>query len=420
MRAFGVSLSMLVALAVSSAPPSQAVPAARAVAGVSGVVEPHSGAAAIQAWRSRLAGLERAGVRIPPVRALLDVDRFPPGLRPARGADGSVQRGVAWAPDPGVLVVPREVTAVVSGALDAVGAPYADAGDGPTAFSCDGLVHSLYRRAGIDVPGSAEAQWATGRRVAFEDAVPGDLVVVGSARYGVQSIGIVVGGGDMVVADARSASVVVAALPGPDAVLGVVRPSLGRRAAEPRAGGDGGAAADRGDGAASLSWRCGGLEPSSGGSGQAGPAGPAGRAGPAGPAQRGWAGYPNGLIPGDVLCPLEEEPHALRCDAAYDLAALSAAYEDELGESLCLTDSYRTLEMQLDLQRRKPELSATPGTSTHGWGLAVDLCGGVERFGSEEHRWMRARGPDFGWVLPAWAREGSPREEPWHWEYVRE
>ncbi len=76
--------------------------------------------------------------------------------------------------------------------------------------------------------------------------------------------------------------------------------------------------------------------------------------------------------------------------------------------------------MQLDLQRRKPELSATPGTSTHGWGLAVDLCGGVERFGSEEHRWMRARGPDFGWVLPAWAREGSPREEPWHWEYVRE
>jgi hypothetical protein len=402
MRVFGVSLSMLVLLTVCPSSPSQAAPLARVGSGVSGVVEPQPEAQAVRSWRSRLTELERAGVRIPPRRALLDLDRLPPRLRPARAADGSVQHGVAWAPEAGTMVVPREVTAVVSGALNAVGKPYSDDGDGPHAFSCDGLVHALYRRVGIDVPTSAVAQWATGRQVAFEDAVPGDLVVVGSQRHGLQSIGIVVGDDEMVVADARSARVVVARLPDPSTVLGVVRPSLGRRSADQVVAG--GAGADGGDGAGALAWRCGGLSPSHSD----------------GPARRGWAGYPNGLIPGDVLCPLEEEPHALRCDAAYDLSALSEAYADDLGEPLCLTDSYRTLAMQLDLQRRKPELSATPGTSNHGWGLAVDLCGGVERFGSREHRWMQRHAAEFGWVHPSWAREGSPREEPWHWEYVRE
>ncbi len=401
MRALAVSLSLLVVLSLWSAPPSEG--ARGAGDGADGAVESRygengengaDGEGTVQAWRERLRVLERAGVRLPPARALLDVGRLPPGLRPVRGADGTVQRGVAWAPEPGALVVPREVSVVVSGALDAVGTPYAADGDGPDAFSCDGLVHALYRRAGFDVPESVAAQWATGREVAFEDASPGDLVVVGSRRYGVQSIGIVVGADAMVVADARSAAVVVVALPGRHTVLGVVRPSLGTRPARPvPEGGD------------SPSWRCGGIQP-------------AGGAGAGGPARRGWAGYPNGLIPSGVLCGLDEEPHALRCDAAHDLAALSVAYEEALGESLCLTDSYRTLEMQLELRQRKPELSATPGTSTHGWGLAVDLCGGVETFDTDEHLWMRAHAPDFGWVLPSWAQEGSPREEPWHWEYV--
>jgi cell wall-associated NlpC family hydrolase len=402
MRVLGMAVSLLVVLSLWSAPLAEG--ARGAGDGVDEPVRPRVAEDvdedtdvaedAARAWREWLRELEHAGVRLPPARALLDLDRLPPGLRPARGADGTVRRGVAWAPEPGALVVPREVAAVVSGALDAVGAPYADDGGGPDAFSCDGLVHTLYRRVGFEVAESAAGQWATGREVAYEDAVPGDLVVVGSRRYGIQSIGIVVGEDVMVTADARAAAVVVAALPGRDAVLGVVRPSLGPRPARPVP-----------EGEDSPSWRCGGIQPSGG-------------TGASGPAQRGWAGYPNGLIPSGVLCELDEKPHALRCDAARDFAALSEAYADELGESLCLTDSYRTLEMQLDLYRRKPELSATPGTSNHGWGLAVDLCGGVERFGTEEHRWMRAHAPDFGWIHPSWAREGSPREEPWHWEYV--
>ena len=32
--------------------------------------------------------------------------------------------------------------------------------------------------------------------------------------------------------------------------------------------------------------------------------------------------------------------------------------------------------------------------------LAVDLCGGVESFGTTEHAWMIEHGPAFGWIHP--------------------
>ncbi len=66
---------------------------------------------------------------------------------------------------------------------------------------------------------------------------------------------------------------------------------------------------------------------------------------------------------------------------------------------------------------QKPRLAAVPGTSNHGRGLAVDLCGGAERFDGAAHRWLQANAGRFGWVHPAWARQGGRREEPWHWEY---
>jgi LAS superfamily LD-carboxypeptidase LdcB len=67
---------------------------------------------------------------------------------------------------------------------------------------------------------------------------------------------------------------------------------------------------------------------------------------------------------------------------------------------------------------RKPHLAATPGTSVHGWGLAVDLCGGVERFGTTQNTWLLAHAPAHGWSHPAWAAAGGSRPEPWHFEYA--
>lgn len=126
--------------------------------------------------------------------------------------------------------------------------------------------------------------------------------------------------------------------------------------------------------------------------------------------------YPNGAIPVSALC--EVAPgHHLRADAAHALLQLGEAYAEAWGAPLCLTDSYRTFESQITLFGTKPDLAAVPGTSNHGWGTAVDLCGGVQTFGTETHRWMRDNAPLFGWFHPSWAQETGSRPEPWHWEY---
>ena len=127
----------------------------------------------------------------------------------------------------------------------------------------------------------------------------------------------------------------------------------------------------------------------------------------------------NGFLPRTALCPLAgAAAEALRADAAAAFDRLSAASLAERGTRLCVTDSYRSYARQVDVFARKPSLAAVPGTSRHGYGLALDLGCGVESFGTEAYRWMKANGPRFGWVHPSWAEPGGSMPEPWHWEHV--
>lgn len=128
--------------------------------------------------------------------------------------------------------------------------------------------------------------------------------------------------------------------------------------------------------------------------------------------------YGNGMIPPDALCPVWAAPgHRLRADAANAFDQLSRAYAAAFGTPLCLSDSYRTFDGQLAVRAVKPDLAAVPGTSNHGWGTAIDLCGGIQDFESPQHRWMRDNAPLYGWFLPTWAQQNGSRPEPWHWEY---
>jgi D-alanyl-D-alanine carboxypeptidase len=130
-------------------------------------------------------------------------------------------------------------------------------------------------------------------------------------------------------------------------------------------------------------------------------------------------GEANGFLSPASLCSLElGGGHRLRTDAAGAMNALNRAKLAATGTPLCLTDSYRSYPEQVDIFRRKPGLAATPGRSQHGWGMAVDLCGGVQDFSSEAHRWMQVNAPQFGWNHPDWARAGGSRPEAWHWEYT--
>lgn len=348
-------------------------------------------------WREYLGRLADAGVVAPPAAALADPSRLPAGMRPVPGADGP-QRGVAQvtvASGQRLLVLPKEIVDAVSAAVDTLGAPYAPTGAGPAAYSCAGLVRTVYGGAGIPLPAAPDRQLAVLTPVDQADAQPGDLVFLGPAEYGVQGVGIVLDDRTMLTADARLAGVVVTDLPPADTVLGIARPALPRQAAGP--------VPRPRDDSTGLRWRCGGVELP--------PRAP-------GEAAGAWGGYPNGFIPMTTLCPIGVGAHVLRCDAATSYQAMSAAFRTATGRELCITDSYRTFDAQVRLYAVKPGLAAVPGTSNHGWGLAVDLCGGVESFATAEHAWMRANAPAFGWSNPPWARPGGGREEPWHWEFV--
>src|SRR6478735_2653068 len=129
--------------------------------------------------------------------------------------------------------------------------------------------------------------------------------------------------------------------------------------------------------------------------------------------------YPNGMIPASGLCPIWGAPgESLSPGAAASFSAMSKAYAAQTGVPLCITDSYRSLPDQISIKAKRGRFAATPGTSRHGLGRAVDLCGGVQDFGSPAHHWMRQNAPLYGWFHTSWAAAGGSLPEPWHFEYA--
>lgn len=120
--------------------------------------------------------------------------------------------------------------------------------------------------------------------------------------------------------------------------------------------------------------------------------------------------YGNGRIPPEALELIGQGGHRLWAPAAQAWQGLVRAAEAE-GISIRITDSYRSYDEQVDLVRRKGlysegGLGAVPGTSNHGWGLAVD----ADITDSRTLEWMRANAWRFGYVE-------AVRREPWHWEF---
>ncbi|CAA9214315.1 MAG: hypothetical protein AVDCRST_MAG52-128 [uncultured Blastococcus sp.] len=344
-------------------------------------------------WRGYVADLAATGVPAPPAAALRDPPAgLPAPLVPVGADGGGAQRGAAQLPrqPTSLLVLPAETLAAVSAAMDALGRPYAPGTAGPESWDCGSLVQSVHAAAGISLPGTQAELFAVTAPVPPADVLPGDLVFLGTAESGLGHVGIALDPKTMLAADARAGAVVVRTVPA-DQVLGIGRPSLGQRAPVAAPGPAGGA----------LRTECGNtVHP------------------PSYDGARSWGGYPNGLIPPSALCPIGVGSHSLRCDAAAAYKAMSTAFASAFGTPVCITDSYRTYGSQVRLYGQKPALAAVPGTSNHGWGLAVDLCGGIERFGTPEYQWLKANAGRFGFLHPDWAEPGNGREEPWHWEYA--
>lgn len=127
-----------------------------------------------------------------------------------------------------------------------------------------------------------------------------------------------------------------------------------------------------------------------------------------------WGGHQNGRIPDDALKLIGQGGHRLEASAADAWMAMREAAAAD-GITLSLTDSYRTYDAQVRLREDKGDqvATATPGTSVHGWGRAVDANVNDRRVLD----WMRANGARFGWVNPEWAQREGKSYEPWHWEF---
>jgi len=129
--------------------------------------------------------------------------------------------------------------------------------------------------------------------------------------------------------------------------------------------------------------------------------------------------YANGQIPALALCPVWGAPgQLLEAHAAGAFSALSRAFALQFARPICVTDSYRSRTAQVAVYAAKPGLAAVPGTSNHGWGTALDLCGGVESFTSPEHAWLLVNAPAHDWFHPAWTEPTGSKPEPWHWEFA--
>ena len=121
----------------------------------------------------------------------------------------------------------------------------------------------------------------------------------------------------------------------------------------------------------------------------------------------------NGRLTSDMLTPISQPGHRLAPFAAQDWDSLVQAAAAD-GVAIKITDSYRNFDQQVDLASRKGlysegGLAAVPGTSQHGWGMAVDVNVDDDPRVKE---WLNNNGHKFGWV-------SDVAREPWHYEWRR-
>lgn len=283
---------------------------------------------------------------------------------------------------------------VVTDAVAALGKPYAANATGPGSYDCVGFVTSMYAAAGVSIPVDMPTQYAVTAPVSAADARPGDLVFIGNADAGLHTVGIVFDSTSYITADGPSRVVAVRQLQFDrtgDYAMGFGRPTLPQRAP---------VAAPAGNGLG-FPVKCGNIVYPASYNGS-----------------KAWGNYSNGVIPPSALCSIGVGSQRLRCDAAEAFKLMSASYQQAFGTPICVTDSYRSFQAQAVLYAQKPGIAAIPGTSVHGWALAIDACGGIQSFGTAQYNWMLANAGKFGWLHPTWADPGNGREEPWHWEYA--
>jgi peptidoglycan DL-endopeptidase CwlO len=111
----------------------------------------------------------------------------------------------------------------VQAAYSALGSPYVFGSAGPSSFDCSGLTSWAWAQAGVYIPHSASAQFASLPRVPLSEVQPGDIIYYGN--FG-PHVAIYVGGGNIIHArhPGPGGEVQVNSMYGYDQPYGAVRP----------------------------------------------------------------------------------------------------------------------------------------------------------------------------------------------------
>ena len=136
----------------------------------------------------------------------------------------------------------------------------------------------------------------------------------------------------------------------------------------------------------------------------------------------------NGQMDPDFFSDLEniQGEGSLLTPAAKAFNKMAKAYqEDTGGQKLRVNASYRPVGIQVEMKRnqlsRQGNPAATPGTSNHGWGLAVDINtedqDGKTKFRSDIFQWLTQNAGRFDFIHPDWACQTCTKAEAHHWEY---
>ena len=93
----------------------------------------------------------------------------------------------------------NKVETVVNLAYAQLGKPYVWGAEGPNSFDCSGLIHYVYKQAGVSMPRSSKEQSNVGTKINKSDLQSGDLIFSSTdGTGGVSHVAIYVGNGEMI------------------------------------------------------------------------------------------------------------------------------------------------------------------------------------------------------------------------------
>jgi cell wall-associated NlpC family hydrolase len=118
--------------------------------------------------------------------------------RAAREASSAPSGGESLAPSapaPNVPAPSGGAQTAIDTAKAQLGKPYRYAAAGPDEFDCSGLTMYAWAAAGVSLPHSSRAQYASLPHVPMEAMAPGDLVFYGSP---IHHVGMYLGGGSYI------------------------------------------------------------------------------------------------------------------------------------------------------------------------------------------------------------------------------